>query len=100
MAKLVVLYEKPNDQEGFESYYFQNHVPLAQKLPGLTNAKVQKVATSFNTDLNLYLLVELEFESLGQLNAALASEEGMAVQGDVKNLVEYLDKPPIITIVE
>lgn len=100
MAKMIVMYEKPNDQPGFEEYYFQKHIPLAQKLPGLKDAKVNKVVTSFNTNLELYLLVELEFDSVEQINASLVSEEGRAVQEDVKNLVEYLGKPPIITIVE
>lgn len=100
MAKLVVVYETPKDQEGFEKYYFDTHVPLCDNMPGLKNTSFHKVKKSFNTDLNLYMLVELEFDTVADVNAALGSEAGGAVNADVKNLMEYLEKPPIISIVE
>jgi uncharacterized protein (TIGR02118 family) len=34
LADLVVLYKTPNDPAAFDKYYFENHIPLAKKLPG------------------------------------------------------------------
>lgn len=68
MTKILVTYEQPKNTEGFERYYFEVHSPLAQKLPNLKNASVYRVLQSKNTDANLYLIAELEFENLTLLN--------------------------------
>lgn len=100
MTKLVVIYDQPKDQEGFEKYYFGVHIPLAQKLPNLKNASIGRVLQSQNTDKDLYLIAELEFESVSDLNAALGSGIGQEVQQDVGNLLAYLHNPPVISVVE
>ncbi len=33
MAKLLVMYKRPADPEGFDRYYFGTHAPLAKKIP-------------------------------------------------------------------
>ena len=35
MARMVVIYKMPKDVKAFERHYFEKHVPLAKKLPGL-----------------------------------------------------------------
>jgi uncharacterized protein (TIGR02118 family) len=100
MAKLLVSYEQPKNQEGFENHYFNVHIPLAQKLPNLKNASVYRVLQSQNTDANLYLIAELEFENLSHLNEAMASTIGQEVQNDIPNLLEFLTKPPVISILQ
>jgi len=42
MAELVVLYKTPKDAAAFDKYYFETHVPLAKKLPGLKKYAVSK----------------------------------------------------------
>lgn len=100
MAKVIVLYEKPKDQEGFEEYYFNTHMPIAGKVPHVKNANVQRVLSNQNTDLSLYLITEIEFENKADMKEAFASEEWKAVGDDVPNFMKYLEKPPIITIVD
>lgn len=100
MAKIIVMYEKPKNEEGFEKYYYDVHVPLVQKVPNLKNATINRVVQSQNTDLSFYLIAQLEFESMEDLNSMFASNEGKQVIDDVKNLAEYLHKPPIISIAE
>jgi uncharacterized protein (TIGR02118 family) len=100
MAKLVVMYDQPKDQEGFEKYYFSVHVPLAQKLPHLKGAEINRVLQAQNTAEQSYLLVELYFESSQELTQALSSAEGRDVQGDIVNLMPFLDKPPVILITD
>ncbi len=35
MARMVVIYKTPKDVAAFTRHYFETHVPLAKKLPGL-----------------------------------------------------------------
>ena len=35
MARLVVMYKTPKDAAAFDKYYFETHVPIAQKVPGI-----------------------------------------------------------------
>ena len=43
MIKLIALYKKPADAdaiEAFEKHYFENHMPLVAKIPGLIKSEV------------------------------------------------------------
>ncbi|PAE39601.1 EthD family reductase [Bacillus sp. 7884-1] len=100
MAKVIVIYDQPKDQEGFEKYYYNVHIPLVQKMPYLKSAEVHRVLQSQNTKDQLFLFDELQFDNPETLSQAMSSPEGIEVQGDVKNLMQYLRKPPVISIVE
>lgn len=100
MAKVLVTYQQPTDQEGFERHYHNVHIPLVQKLPYLKGAEIHRVLQAQNTSENYYLFAELLFDNPAFLSESLASPEGQEVQGDVLNLLPYLSKPPVILIVE
>jgi uncharacterized protein (TIGR02118 family) len=100
LAKLIVMYNQPSDQSGFEEYYNNVHIPLVQKLPHLRGAEVNRVLQAQNTSEQLFQIAELHFESPELLAQALATPEGMEVQGDVRNLMKYLTKPPVVAIVD
>ncbi|MBS4214424.1 EthD family reductase [Neobacillus rhizophilus] len=100
MAKMIIMYEQPIDKEAFDQHYFNVHVPLGKKIPNILRESVRYVLQTQNTDLNLYLITELEFESVDTLTQALASPEAKAAEEDGPNLMRFLKKPPIITIVE
>jgi uncharacterized protein (TIGR02118 family) len=100
MPKVIVMYEKPKDQEGFESYYYNQHTPLVDRVPRVQSAKVQRVLTTQNTGLQLYIVTEIAFEDKADMKAAFTSPEWQEVTNDVPNLLPFLEKPPIITIVE
>jgi uncharacterized protein (TIGR02118 family) len=36
MARMVVIYRTPKNVEAFDRHYFEIHVPLAKKIPGLS----------------------------------------------------------------
>ena len=36
MARMLVIYRTPEDPKAFDEHYFNVHVPMAKKLPGLT----------------------------------------------------------------
>jgi uncharacterized protein (TIGR02118 family) len=84
MAELVVLYKTPKDPAAFDKYYFETHVPLAKKLPGLRKFQVSQgtIATPGGPS-GLHLIATLTFDSLAAIQAAFASAEGKATAADV-----------------
>lgn len=85
MAQVLVLYNAPADPAAFDRYYHQTHIPIAQKIPGLrsyviSNGPVQALAGSAP-----HLVAILNFDSMADLSAALASPEGQAAAADVSN---------------
>jgi uncharacterized protein (TIGR02118 family) len=86
VAKLLVMYKTPSDTAAFDAYYVDTHAPLAKKLPGLRSYDVSRgpVATPAGAS-GFHLVAILAFDSLGTLQAALASPEGQAAVGDLAN---------------
>jgi len=85
MAQVLVLYNAPADPAAFDRYYQETHIPLARKIPGLrsysiSNGPVQALAGSAP-----YLVAILNFDSMADLSAALASPEGQAAAADLPN---------------
>jgi uncharacterized protein (TIGR02118 family) len=84
MAELVVLYKTPKDPAAFDKYYFETHVPLAKKLPGLKKYAVSKgpVGTPAGPS-PFHLVAILSFASMADIKAAFGSPEGKATAADV-----------------
>ena len=86
MAELVVLYKTPKDPKAFDTYYFEKHVPLAKKLPGLRKYQVtQGPIASPAGPSGIHLIATLTFDSLAAIQAAFGTPEGQAAGGDVPN---------------
>jgi conserved hypothetical protein len=51
MARMVVIYRTPKNVEAFDRHYFDIHVPLAKKIPGLRKYEVSDgpIATPVGT---------------------------------------------------
>jgi uncharacterized protein (TIGR02118 family) len=86
LAKLVALYKHPEDAAHFDAYYFAKHVPLARTIRGLRRYEVSSgiVATSQGPS-DFHLIAELTFDSMADIQAALASPEGQATGADLAN---------------
>jgi uncharacterized protein (TIGR02118 family) len=86
MAQLLVLYHQPTDVAAFDRYYFETHVPIAKKIMGLRSYVVNSGSpTIIAGSLSPHLIAELEFDSLAELQTALASPEGQAAAADLAN---------------
>ena len=85
MAALVVIYKAPKDTSAFDKHYFEKHVPIAKKLPGLRKYSVSHgpVATPAGPS-GFHLIATLTFDNLAAIQAALASAEGQAAAADVQ----------------
>jgi uncharacterized protein (TIGR02118 family) len=89
MAKLLVLYKKPNSAEAFDKHYASVHIPLAKKIPGLTKYEVSTGAVGNPAGRSgIHLIATLHFDSLDALKAGLASPQGQAAAGDLANFAD------------
>jgi uncharacterized protein (TIGR02118 family) len=85
MAQVLVLYNTPADPAGFDRYYHQTHIPLARKIPGLRSYLMSDGPVRALAGSAPYLVAILNFDSLADISAALASPEGQAAAADLSN---------------
>jgi uncharacterized protein (TIGR02118 family) len=87
MAKMVVLYKTPSDKDWFERHYFEVHIPLAKKLPGLMKYEINAGAVfSPIAHVDAHLIAILHFESMEAIKNAFASQTGKQCAADRKIL--------------
>ena len=85
MAKLVVIYKTPKDKAAFDKHYFETHVPIAKKIPGLRRYEVSDGAVGSPAgESGVHLIATLEFDDMAAIGAAFASPEGQAAAADVQ----------------
>ena len=77
MARMVMIYRTPKDVEAFDRHYFDIHVPLAKKIPGLRKYEVSDgpIATPLGTP-DIHRIGTLYFDDLAAIERAFASAEG------------------------
>jgi uncharacterized protein (TIGR02118 family) len=83
MTKLVALFRKPADTAEFDRHYFEVHVPLVRKFPGLRKLEVTRVTGAPIGEAKFHLVAEMYFDTRDAMDAALASSEGKAVTRDI-----------------
>ena len=85
MARMLAIYKTPKDPAAFDKHYFEVHIPLAKKLPGLVKYDVGRnpiISPTGHTDV--YCIGTLHFDSPEAIKAAFASPEGQACAADRK----------------
>ena len=84
---MVVIYRTPRDPQAFDAHYFDVHVPLAKRLPGLVRYEVSKrpILTPAG-DPEPYLIGTLYFTDMATMRQAFATPEGKACAADRKVL--------------
>src|SRR5450755_938410 len=87
MAHVVVMYKTPKDTAAFDKYYFETHVPIAKKIPGLRKYEVSQgpVATPAGPS-GFHLVATLHFDDMAAIQKAFASAEGQATAVDAQTL--------------
>jgi uncharacterized protein (TIGR02118 family) len=89
MAQLLVLYNQPADPAEFDRYYFETHIPLAKKVPGLRSYIVSAGKPAMMVgSVSPHLVAELEFDSMDALQAGMASPEGQAAAADAAKFAQ------------
>jgi len=80
---MVVIYRKPADVAAFERHYFEKHVPLAKRLPGIRKYEVSQgpiVSPAGASDA--WMVATLHFDSLAAIREAFASDVGEQCAAD------------------
>lgn len=83
MAGMVVIYKQPADASAFDKHYFETHIPLAKKIPGLRKYEVSRgPITVLAGPQDVYLVATLHFDDLDAMKRGMASPEGKAAGAD------------------
>lgn len=85
MAQVTVLYNAPADPAAFDKYYYETHVPIAKKIPGLRGYTVSTGGIQAVAGTAPHLVAILHFDSMSDIAAALTSPEGQATAADLAN---------------
>lgn len=87
MVQLIVLYKNPKNAAAFDKEYFDVHVPMAKKIPGVRKYEVNRGAIGSplgKSDVHLAAL--LEFDNAAALQKAFSSPEGQAAAAHAQSL--------------
>lgn len=86
-ARFLALYETPADPQAFGRHYGEIHIPLLRQLPGLRRYTISRDITPLHGE-PLYLIAELEWDTMDALRSAFASPQGRATAADAALLQE------------
>jgi uncharacterized protein (TIGR02118 family) len=95
MARMVVIYKMPENPAAFDQHYFDVHVPMAKKLPGLRKYEVSRgdivevrrgeIVTRMGPP-DTHRIGTLLFDDMAAIERAFGSPEGRACALDVRTL--------------
>jgi uncharacterized protein (TIGR02118 family) len=85
MHVLTVCYGHPADPAAFDAYYTSTHVPLAEKIPGMTSYTYRHCASLDGSQPPYHLIAELSWPSQEAMGAALGSAEAQTAIADAPN---------------
>lgn len=89
MIILNALYKRPENEDEFQSYYKNTHMPLALKTPGLLKADAEMITSVFMGERdNYYMIARLYFETREDFDTAMSSPENQAAGRDLKNFAK------------
>ena len=99
MVKLVALYRKPADVNAFDRAYFETHIPLVKKIPGLQRVEINRITGAPRGEPDFYLIAELYFQDKPTMDRAMASPEnaeaGKNLMSFAKGLVTFIYAEPV-----
>lgn len=88
VAKFVALYKTPANVAEFDKRYFEQHMPIAGKIPGLQRVEISRVVGSPMGYSEYHLMAELYFDSVEAMHAGMASPEGKASGKDIMSFAK------------
>ena len=89
MYKVTVLYQHPENENSFESYFKEHHLPLAQKMPGVSKIEITKFHSRADGGIpDYYMMSEIFFTSKEVMEETMGSPEGQATIDDLQNLTK------------
>jgi uncharacterized protein (TIGR02118 family) len=89
VTKLVALYKKPADAEAFDKAYFDTHIPLIAKVPGIQKTVITRFVRNVMGD-DLYMMAEMHFADIDALKAGMKSPEMAEAGANLNSFAEGL----------
>jgi uncharacterized protein (TIGR02118 family) len=83
--EIVVCYGKPADPAAFDQHYRATHIPLTNKLPGLSDFTYGKCRSLDGAEPAYYSVARLQFDTEEDLRQASTSPEMRAAARDVRD---------------
>lgn len=85
VAKVIALYNVPeHDRELFEKQYYESHVPLVKKVPGLRGMEICKQPRNLMGGQSpYYMMATLTFDDMAALKAGMGSPEGQEAGANI-----------------
>jgi uncharacterized protein (TIGR02118 family) len=83
MIKLIALYRNPSDTAEFDKHYFDVHIPLIRKFPGLRRLEVTRVTGAPIGEAKFHLMAEMYFDTKDGWMQPLPPPKGKAVTRDI-----------------
>jgi uncharacterized protein (TIGR02118 family) len=87
--KLIALYKQPAEAQQFEEKYFNTHLPLMQKVPGLQKTVITRFTRTLMGE-GLYMMAEMYFTDQAALKTAMKSPEMAAAGENLNSFAEGL----------
>jgi len=82
-VKLTIVYGTPEAADVFDKHYYEVHMPIVERWPGVERTEVAKVTGGPGGSPSPYhLITEIYFADNDALNAALGSEAGREAAKD------------------
>ena len=88
MVKLIAMYKTPSDITEFEKHYYEIHMPLIEKMPGLLRTEVSKISGMPGQESKYHMMAEMYFENMDKLNESMASPEGKTAGKDLMSFAK------------
>lgn len=82
------MYDQPTDTAAFDQHYFDVHLPLAKRLPGLRRYAVSRNPVVVRGEGPYYLVAELDWDDMDTLRKDFASPLGQQTARDVDELAQ------------
>jgi uncharacterized protein (TIGR02118 family) len=89
MIKLIALYKQPPVPADFDWAYFNTHLPLLARVPGLQKTVVTHFTRTVIGD-PLYMMAEMSFLDKGTLKAGMKSPEMAEAGANLNSFAEGL----------
>lgn len=83
MHDVIVLYNRPVDEEAFDTHYRITHAQLVEALPQLREFAWGKVV-----DGDYYLVARLTYDNAADAAASMESPAGVAAAADLENFAQ------------
>ena len=88
VIRFLVMYDQPTDTAAFDQHYFDVHLPLAKRLPGLRRYAVSRNPVVVRGEGPYYLVAELDWDDMDTLRKDFASPLGQQTARDVDELAQ------------